>query len=97
MKRIYDFSRKPAHRNYTVSDLKALKNSNTTKPKLTMSNPANKQEILACIEAGIDLFVIGPRSIQELRSIAPNHFTGLELHGHNLIHMKKLCVMLSMR
>ena len=77
MKRIYDFSRKPAHRNYTISDLKALKNSNTTKPKLTMSNPANRQEILACIEAGIDLFVIGPRSIQELRSIAPNHFTGV--------------------
>ena len=25
VKRIYDFSRKPAHRNYTVSDLKALK------------------------------------------------------------------------
>ena len=72
MKRIYDFSRKPAHRNYTVSDLKALKHSGTksSKPKLTMSNPANKKEIIACIEAGIDLFVIGPRSIQELRSIA---------------------------
>ena len=46
MKRIYDFSRKPAHRNYTVSDLKALKHSNTTKPKLTMSNPANKKKFL---------------------------------------------------
>ena len=38
MKRIYDFSRKPAKRNYTISDLQALKQ----KPKkLTMSNPAN--------------------------------------------------------
>ena len=64
MKRIYDFSRKPAHRNYTVSDLKALKHSKSSTPKLTMSNPANKKEIIACIEAGIDLFVIGPRSIQ---------------------------------
>ena len=49
-----------------------------------MSNPANRQEILACIEAGIDLFVWS-RSIQELRSIAPNHFTGVGTHGHNLI------------
>ena len=29
MKRIYDFSRNPAHRNYTVADLKALKGSGT--------------------------------------------------------------------
>ena len=74
VKRIYDFSRKPAHRNYTVSDLKALKK---TKLKLTMANPANKEEIKACVEAGIDLFVIGPRSIEELRSVAPMHFTGV--------------------
>ncbi len=74
MKRIYDFSRKSAHRNYTVSDLKNLKNS---KQKLTMCNPANKEEIKACLEAEIDLFVIGPRSIEELRSVAPTHFTGV--------------------
>jgi len=74
VKRIYDFSRKPAHRNYTVSDLKALKKTNL---KLTMANPANKEEIKACVEAGIDLFVIGPRSIEELRSVAPMHFTGV--------------------
>ncbi len=74
MKRIYDFSRKPAKRNYTVSDLKNLKK---TRLKLTMSNPANKAEIKACVEAGIDLFVIGPRSIEELRSVAPTHFTGV--------------------
>ena len=73
MKRIYDFSRKPAYRNYTVSDIKALKQSNQ---KLTMSNPANIEEIEACVNAGIDLFVIGPRSIEELRSVAPTHFTG---------------------
>ena len=58
MKRIYDFSRNPASRNYTVSDLKELKKS---PKKITMSNPANEEEIKACIEAGIDLFVIGPR------------------------------------
>ena len=37
MKRIYDFSRKPAKRNYTISDLQELKNK---AKKLTMSNPA---------------------------------------------------------
>tara|TARA_B100000575_G_scaffold279920_1_gene268806 strand:- start:6243 stop:6995 length:753 start_codon:yes stop_codon:yes gene_type:complete len=42
-----------------------------------MSNPANKEEVRACIDAGIDLFVIGPRSIKELRSVAPTHFTGV--------------------
>ena len=47
MKRIYDFSRNPAKRNYTVSDLKGLKQS---PKKLTMSNPANQEEIKACIE-----------------------------------------------
>jgi len=87
VKRIYDFSRKPAHRNYTVSDLKALKK---TKLKLTMANPANKEEIKACVEAGIDLFVIGPRSIEELRSVAPMHFTGVgtpwaQLNSHDEI------------
>ena len=74
MKRIYDFSRNPPHRNYTISDLKQLKE----KPKkLTMSNPANKEEVQACVDAGIDLFVIGPRDIEFVRSIAPTHFTGV--------------------
>ena len=52
MKRIYDFSRKPAHRNYTVSDLKALKHSKSSTPKLTMSNPANKKDIIAICDVG---------------------------------------------
>ena len=52
MKRIYDFSRKPAKRNYTISDLQALKETNK---KLTMSNPANADEIRACRDAGIDM------------------------------------------
>ena len=44
---------------------------------MTMCNPANKEEIKACVDAGVDLFVIGPRSIEELRSVAPTHFTGV--------------------
>lgn len=74
MKRIYDFSRKPAARNYTISDLQALKH---TGRKLTMTNPVNPEEITACRDAGIDLFVCGIDQIDDVRRIAPSHFTGL--------------------
>lgn len=73
MKRIYDFSRNPAQRNFTVADLKALKGSGRT---LSMANPANNDELRACVEAGIDLFVVGADQMQDVRRIAPNHFTG---------------------
>lgn len=74
MKRIYDFSRKPAVRNYTISDLQVLKH---TGRKLTMTNPVNPEEITACRDAGIDLFVCGIDQIDDVRRIAPTHFTGL--------------------
>ncbi|MEL7012674.1 MAG: 3-methyl-2-oxobutanoate hydroxymethyltransferase [Pseudomonadota bacterium] len=74
MKRIYDFSRNPAKRNYTLSDLQALKGTGT---KLSMANPADTKELLACIEAGIDLFVVGADQIEEVRRLAPHHFTGV--------------------
>ena len=73
MKRIYDFSRNPAKRNYTVADLKALKGSGRT---LSMANPANNDELRACVEAGIDLFVVGADQMEDVRRIAPHHFTG---------------------
>lgn len=71
MKRIYDFSRKPAKRNYTIADLQDLK---VNPKKLSMANPANRAEILACKEAGIDLFVGGMEQIDDIREIAPTHF-----------------------
>ncbi|MEM7193324.1 MAG: 3-methyl-2-oxobutanoate hydroxymethyltransferase [Pseudomonadota bacterium] len=74
MKRIYDFSRSPARRNYTVSDLQALKGSGK---KLSMSNPANAAELQACIDSGIDLLVVWDSQIEEVRQIAPNHFMGV--------------------
>ncbi len=74
MKRIYDFSRKPARRNYTISDLQALKESGH---KLSMTNPADNNEVLACLEAGIDLFVVGADQIEDVRRTAPHHFTGV--------------------
>ena len=74
MKRIYDFSRNPAHRNYTIADLQALKGSDA---KLSMANPANNQEVCACVDAGIDLFVVGADQIDDVRRIAPSHFTGV--------------------
>ena len=55
MKSIYDFGRRPAQRNYTIADLKALKGSGT---KLSMSNPKDATEIQACLDAGIDLLVV---------------------------------------
>ena len=72
MKRIYTFARQPSKRNYTISDLQDLKRTNR---KLTMANPVNKEEIRACKEAGIDLFVVGMDQIDDVRAIAPTHFT----------------------
>ena len=74
MKRIYDFSRKPATRNYTVADLKALKGTGKT---LSMANPADNDQIRACVEAGIDLLVVGSNQIEDVRNLAPTHFTGV--------------------
>lgn len=74
MKRIYDFSRNPAERNYTIADLQALKGTDRT---LSMANPANNDEVRACVEAGIDLFVIGGDQIEDVRRIAPGHFAGV--------------------
>ena len=64
MKRIYDFSRKPAKRNYTISDLQDLK---VTGQKLSMANPLNADEIRACRDAGIDLFVCGIDQLDDVR------------------------------
>ena len=72
MKSIYEFARKPAIRNYTILDLQDLK---VTGKKLSMANPSNANEIRACKEAGIDLFVVGMDQIDDVRSIAPTHFT----------------------
>ena len=74
MKRIYDFSRTPATRNYTIADLQALKGSDK---KLSMSNPANAEELRACIAAGIDLLVVWESQIEMVRQIAPHHFAGV--------------------
>ncbi len=74
MKRIYDFSRSPSARNYTVADLQALKGSDK---KLSMSNPKDGVELKACIDAGIDLMVVWDSQIEECREIAPHHFMGV--------------------
>jgi len=74
MKRIYNFYRQPSARNYTISDLQALKGSGC---KLSMANPADNDEVQACIEAGVDLFVVGDDQIDDVRRIAPTHFTGV--------------------
>ena len=42
-----------------------------------MANPVGDDETLACVEAGIDLFVVGADQIEDIRRIAPTHFTGV--------------------
>jgi len=74
MKRIYDFSRSPSARNYTVADLQALKGSDK---KLSMSNPKDALEVQACLDAGIDLMVVWDSQIEEVRRVAPHHFMGV--------------------
>ncbi len=74
MKRIYDFGRVPAKRNYTVRDLKDLKGSGTV---LSMSNPANEAELRACLEAEIDLLVVWAEQLEACRRIAPTQFMGI--------------------
>ena len=74
MKKIYDFSRSPSMRNYTVADLQALKQSNK---KLSMSNPKDATELKACVDAEIDLLVVWDSQIEECREIAPYHFMGV--------------------
>ncbi|MDB4224750.1 3-methyl-2-oxobutanoate hydroxymethyltransferase [Granulosicoccus sp.] len=74
MKRMYDFNRSPTERNYTIADLQSLKGSGE---KLSMSNPANADELRACIEADIDLLVVWESQIEEVRKIAPHHFAGV--------------------
>ena len=76
MKRIYDFCRNPAERNYTVytvADLKALKRSGRT---LSVANPVNDEDLQAYVDASIDLFVVGTDQMEDVRRFTPTHFTG---------------------
>ena len=68
MKNIYTFGRKPAQRNYTIPDLRALKGSDA---RLTMCNPANETEIRACVDAGIDTIAVWDDQLAIAREIAP--------------------------
>ena len=77
MKNIYTFGRKPAQRNYTIPDLRALKGSDA---RLTMCNPANEAEIRACVDAGIDILTVWDDQLDIAREIAPTHFMGTAMN-----------------
>lgn len=80
MKRIYDFGRRPAMRNYTIADLQALKGSGK---KLSMSNPSNPEELQACLDANIDLLVIWDEHLEYTREVAPHFLQASGAHGHS--------------
>ena len=90
MKRIYNFYRQPQPAIIRFLDLQDLK---TTGRKLSMANPADNDEVKACVEAGIDLFVVGDDQIDDVRQIAPTHFTGVGRNGHSLISLRIFLVM----
>ncbi len=77
MRNIYTFGREPAIRNYTVSDLQALKGSGK---RLSMCNPANAEEIRACVDAGIDTLTVWDDQLELARDIAPTHFMGTAMN-----------------
>lgn len=77
MKNIYTFGRKPAQRNYTIPDLRALKGSGR---RLTMCNPAGEAEIRACVEAGIDTLTVWDDQLALAREIAPTQFMGTAMN-----------------
>ena len=77
MKNIYTFGRKPAQRNYTIPDLRALKGSGQ---RLTMCNPAGAAEIRACVDAGIDTLTVWDNQLEIAREIAPTHFMGTAMN-----------------
>lgn len=81
MKNIYTFGRRPAERNYTVADLQALK---TSGQRLTMCNPANAEEIRACVEAGIDTLTVWDTQMELVRELAPTHFAGTAMNWGQL-------------
>ncbi|MCH2077013.1 MAG: hypothetical protein MK180_09035 [Rhodobacteraceae bacterium] len=41
-----------------------------------MANPADRDEIKACAETGIELFVVGTDQMEDVRELAPAIFTG---------------------
>ena len=41
-----------------------------------MANPADRAEITACVEAGIDLFVVGNSQLEDVAELALTHFRG---------------------
>ncbi|MEM9393121.1 MAG: 3-methyl-2-oxobutanoate hydroxymethyltransferase [Pseudomonadota bacterium] len=70
MKRIYDWDARPAVRNYTVADLRALKG----KTKLTQTTANSAEESAAASEAGIDLIMGNAQNTCDVRCGAPDMF-----------------------
>ncbi len=70
MKRIYTWDAKPARRNYTAADLRALKG----KRKLTQTTANTAEEAAAAADAGIDLIMGNAQNTSTVRDGAPELF-----------------------
>lgn len=79
MKKLYTFDGKLVHRNITVEDMQKAKGSK----KLVQVNPGNAEEAVACVEAGVDMFICGGGQLKSVREGAPNTFitAGVALHA----------------
>lgn len=70
MKKLFTYGGKLTQRNITVADMHKAKG----KRKLTQVNPGTKEEALACVEAGIDMFICGGGQMPAVREGAPHTF-----------------------
>lgn len=70
MKRIYDWDARLARRNYTASDLQALKGTR----KLTQTTANSSEEAAAARDAGIDLIMGNAQNTRDVRIGAPDMF-----------------------
>jgi len=68
MKRIYTWDAKPAQRNFSVADIRALKG----KKKLTQTTANTTEEAAAAADAGIDLIMGNAHNTGVVKQDAPD-------------------------
>ncbi len=70
MKKIFTYGGKLTQRNLTVADIRKVKGVR----KLSQTNPGTREEALAAVEAGVDMFICGEAQAEAVREGAPHTF-----------------------